>query len=223
MSKETQETIEDDNHLTWNKILMTHFLKDTSRRTPGQQTAFVQMTLKSPQATNQVIREGLIIEGKHVFARKNIPKARRCMKCQGYQGGHFAADCKQLNDTCAHCAGTHHTLKCTKTNGPPLCSNCQCTSHRASDRTCPALKCENAWLITCNPENAYRYLPLINDPSTWELLDSTATATACTRNTTEPGPRPTDNQPAQTPTLNLQNGATGHTGQTGGWNGRARG
>jgi hypothetical protein len=216
-SKEAQETVEDDNSLARNEILMTRFLKDASRRTPGQLTAFVQMTLKSPEAANQIIREGIIIEGKRVFARKNIPEARRCMKCQGYQAGHFAADCKQLNDTCTQCAGAHRTQECNKTNDPPFCSNCRSPGHRASDRSCPTLRRENARLATRNPENAYRYFPLINDPSTWELIDANSTHT---RDSPDPGPRPNINQSTHDTTPNPRNDTTAHAGWTGGARGR---
>jgi hypothetical protein len=150
---------------------MTRYLKDTARRNPGQQTAFIAMTFRTPEAANRIIREGIIIEGKHVYGRKNIQEPRRCMKCQGYAAGHFAAECKQVHDTCARCGGMHRTTSCDKPNKPPYCANCRTAGHAASDRTCPAFHRETARILGRNPENRYRYFPVANDLSTWELQD----------------------------------------------------
>ena len=78
------------------------YLKAAEKRTPGWQMAFLLIT-KIAQQVNQIIWEDLIIEGKHIFACKDILEPRRCLKCQGYQRGHMAAACKHIHDICVQC------------------------------------------------------------------------------------------------------------------------
>ncbi|TDL22021.1 hypothetical protein BD410DRAFT_771028, partial [Rickenella mellea] len=104
--------IERDNGMDAGEILDARYLKDPTRRTPGQCTAFILMTIRSAQRANTIIRDGIIIEGKTVFGRKNIPEAKRCMKCQSFEASHIAASCKQIHDTCGMCGEMHRTSTC---------------------------------------------------------------------------------------------------------------
>jgi len=46
--------------------------------------------LRTLEDANQAIREGLIIMGKHVCARKMKREPRRCLRCQKLGAGHFS-------------------------------------------------------------------------------------------------------------------------------------
>jgi hypothetical protein len=163
--------VENENELEHEEIIEAKWLKELDKRTPGQRTAFVLANLKTAQAANKILRGGIIVEGKRVFAHKNVPEAKRCMKCQGYRASHKAANCKQIHDTCAKCGQLHRTSECTATPGTQFCCNCRNGGHTASDRNCPVFKEECRRIAKRNPENKYRYFPVMEDPSTWELKE----------------------------------------------------
>ncbi|TDL17400.1 hypothetical protein BD410DRAFT_700379, partial [Rickenella mellea] len=170
VSSIARKEVEKVNGMAEGEILEARYLKDPRRRAPGQQTAFIHMTLRSAKVANHIIREGIIVEGKRVFGRKNLQEPRRCLKCQQYRPNHIAAECKQIHNTCGQCAGMHRTEMCDKPN-LRKCSNCRVEGHTASDRTCPVFQRECQRMLRFHPENNYRYFPLMDDPETWELLD----------------------------------------------------
>jgi len=61
--------IERETGLPTDSIDSTRWIKPMSRRTVGQHTAHLITKLCSPEAANQALRDGLIIEGKCVWAR----------------------------------------------------------------------------------------------------------------------------------------------------------
>lgn len=162
--------IEDANDLRAMSVLSAKWIKPPHRRTQGQRTAHLLIGFKTIEAANTAIRNGLYIAGKRVTNRKLIQEPRRCMKCQGIGGGHLAAECPQVADTCGTCAGAHRTETCQISDSRGYrCANCQTRGHAAWDRTCPAFLSSAARLTERNPDNKYRYF-LSDDPSTWEQL-----------------------------------------------------
>jgi hypothetical protein len=166
----TLRSVEQDNRLNDGDISSARYLKELWRRHPGQRTAFVAMTLRTAQSANRILRDGLIIEGRHVRGRKSIQEARHCMKCQGYRGGHVAANCRQIHDTCANCGGMHRSKDCKEPTDKTYCCNCKSGDHKASDRHCPTFQKECERVASKVPENRYKYFPIAGDPRTWILV-----------------------------------------------------
>jgi hypothetical protein len=169
-SPSARRRVEEENEMRREEIVEAKWLKDRDKRTQGQRTAFALLTIRTAQAANKILREGMVVEGKRVFAHKNVPEAKRCMKCQGFRGGHMAAECKSIHEMCARCGEQHWTADC-KNNGARFCHNCMKAGHMASDRNCPIFKEECRKLASRNPESKYRYFPVTDDPSTWELKE----------------------------------------------------
>jgi hypothetical protein len=174
-SQHALREIEITNGLTAGEILGAKYLKDPVKRNPGQQTAFVGLLIKSPATANKILRSGVVIEGKHVFGRKDIQEPKRCMKCQEFKP-HIAANCPAIHDTCAQCSSIEHRTKdCEARPDQTRCSNCRTNGHAASSRQCPIFIRESAKLAQRRPENRYKYIPVVDDPSTWELLNEPMT------------------------------------------------
>ncbi|TDL30110.1 hypothetical protein BD410DRAFT_698130, partial [Rickenella mellea] len=166
-SEQANQTVERVNGMKAGEILEARYLKDPKRRSAGQQMAFILMTIQAAEQANRIIREGIIVEGKKVYGRKNLQEPKRCLKCQTFRANHLAAHCKSLHDTCGQCGGMHRTLNCNAEPGYRYCSNCQIAGHSASDRLCPIFQKECEKLLRWHPENKYRYFPTSYDPSTW--------------------------------------------------------
>jgi hypothetical protein len=187
------------NELGAGAVLEAQYLKAPEKRAPGQRTAFVSITLKTARQANKALKEGLIIEGKKVFGRKDIQEARRCLKCQGFSNRHRAATCLQVHDTCALCGQMHRTSECPNPNGR-YCVNCKVDSHFASSKNCPVFIAECEKISHHFPDNKYRFFPILDDPSTWELrhppqndaltLPAPLPQTAPVRNNTTTGGHP---------------------------------
>lgn len=91
------------------------------------------------------------------------------MKCQSFNGSHFAKECKSDHDMCGTCAGEHQTKHCTASVPEGLrCANCKEAGHAAWDRDCPIFINLCQHFHAHLPDTNYRYYPKGNDPSTWE-------------------------------------------------------
>jgi hypothetical protein len=193
-------SVEVVNDLPAGAIMEARYLKDPSRRPAGQRTAFVLLTFRTAKQANKALREGLIIEGKKVFGRKDIQEARRCLKCQGYAHRHMAANCPQIHDTCAVCGGLHRTTDCPMDDGKRFCVNCKTDDHTASSKNCLTFIAECGKVNYYFPENKYRFYPVVDDPSTWDLLQPFGTPTPTVTPLPAPTlrPRPTTATPAGT-------------------------
>jgi len=95
-------------------IAFSKYIKPPHLRTENQRVAHVTIGFNHREDANFAIRNGMFIEGKHVNTRKMLTEPRRCLKCQKY--GHYVANCKEKEDTCARCAERHRTSACTITD-----------------------------------------------------------------------------------------------------------
>lgn len=162
------QNIETSNDVPPLSIISARWIKSPRRRNSGQKTAHLLLGLKSQELANKMIREGLYIAGKKVWARKLIQEPRRCLKCQKLGAGHLAANCPQKTETCGTCAQDHRTEACQVSEQSRYrCTNCQEDGHATWDRQCPTFLTSTKNHISKNPENKYRYFPT-NDPGTWE-------------------------------------------------------
>ena len=92
------------------------------------------------------------------------------MKCQSFEGSHFARDCTKLVDTCGTCAGNHRTKDCEVTSlDQRFCANCQEPGHGAWDRECPVYVAKAKKYQSHIADTCYRFYPEREDPTTWEL------------------------------------------------------
>ena len=138
-----------------------------TRRTTGQCSAHLIAKLRSPEAANQAIRDGLIIAGKQVWARRMKKEPRRCLRCQTMGSGHLAAECDQPM-TCGTCSKEHRTTDCSEDEQVKFwCANCKSHGHTSWDRTCPKFIENSRRLEQLNPEGMYIYFPT-EEPWTWE-------------------------------------------------------
>jgi hypothetical protein len=106
-SLSARHKVEAENEMGTGEIIDEKWLRNRDKRSLGQRTAFTLITLKTACTVNRTLHDGIVVEGKQVFAHKNIPEAKHCMKCQEHQTNHQVADCKQIHNTCVKCAGLH--------------------------------------------------------------------------------------------------------------------
>ncbi|EIW77387.1 hypothetical protein CONPUDRAFT_109952, partial [Coniophora puteana RWD-64-598 SS2] len=130
------------------------------------------LQVKSKEAGNAILRNGLVLDGRRCFVRKSVPEPPRCLKCQSFKGNHRAATCPSSVDVCAKCGGPHRTRECEVTRPEDkFCINCSVAGHAASDRACPTFIALREKHQVRNLEARYRYFPT-EDPLTWELVDT---------------------------------------------------
>lgn len=164
--------VEADHGIMEGGIAFSKYIKPPHLCTPNQKVTHVTLGFVYRDDANGAIRNGLIIEGKHVTIRKTLTEPRRCLKCQGY--GHYAPDCKAEKDTCTRCAAHHRTAQCDHKDASSLaCANCkgqEAKGHGSADRNCLSFKAERENIARRTPENKYKYYPT-NDPHSWKLLN----------------------------------------------------
>jgi len=116
-------------------IKSARWIKPIKCRNPKQRRAHMSMELFRPCDVNRIIRDGLVVLGPRCPTRKLLPEPIRCMKCQSFEGSHFARDCTKLIDTCGTCAGNHRSKDCeVSSSDQRFCANCQEPGHAAWDR-----------------------------------------------------------------------------------------
>ena len=171
--------LEELNRLPVGSIISYRWIKPLEWRYDRQASAHLICALDMADTANDVIDDGIKIEEHHSTARKLLIEPRRCAKCQRHTNGHMAADCKELHDTCANCAGWHRTSTCKEKDPRNYrCANCismkqQDINHAAWDKQCPIYERRKAWLDLWFPGNKYKYYPT-TDPKMWERLDQPA-------------------------------------------------
>lgn len=168
------ERIEKHSGLKTGTFYHVHWLKPVGRRSDSQTSAHLIMGCLSAEGANLAIRNGLVIEGKKISARKLMQDPKRCLKCQAIGKNHMAANCPNPTDICGTCGDNHRTVSCNVRIGELgkyRCVNCNSTGHAAWDRLCPTFlaKCKRFDLY--HPENQLKYYLRVDDPSTWEKLE----------------------------------------------------
>jgi len=162
--------VERKNSLPIGSIKSAHWIKPIERRNPKQCRAHMSMELFRPCDANRIIRDGLVVLGPCCPTRKLLPEPIRCMKCQSFEGSHFARDCTKLIDTCGTCAGNHRLKDCEVSSlDQCFCANCQEPGHAAWDRECPVYIAKAKKYQSHIADARYRFYPDREDPSTWEL------------------------------------------------------
>jgi len=117
--------IEHDSGVGEGALLSTRWIKPPQRCVEGQKVAHLIVRFRNNEDTNLAIRDGLVIAGKRVWARRMRKEPWRCLKCQLVTERHLAADCNQ-QATCGTCGKDHLTLECLEVDRAAFwCINCK--------------------------------------------------------------------------------------------------
>jgi len=128
----------------------------SNTRAAGQQFAFVSLSMRSPEDTKALIRDGMYIRGTKTYPRKMKLEPKQCMKCRRW--GHFAAICLEATNTCGNCGGDHITKNCQNPHNI-FCISCKTNDHTSWDRNCPEFLHQTKRLVQNLPENALKFFP----------------------------------------------------------------
>ncbi|KAF8237866.1 hypothetical protein L208DRAFT_1375393 [Tricholoma matsutake] len=134
------ELIEQASGLQMAAIHDVQWIKPVHLRTPGQSMALAIFGFSTCKGANHAIRFGLFVEGKKVWARKQLQEPRPHLKCQCFRE-HRAAKCALIHEVCRK---QHRTSDCQETDqGTFTCSNCKTVNngkqggHGTLDDHCP--------------------------------------------------------------------------------------
>ncbi|KNZ71334.1 hypothetical protein J132_00022, partial [Termitomyces sp. J132] len=157
--------IESRNGLHPGEIVTAKWARAPQARHEKQRVAHLVISCATDRGANEVIRHGLVIEGKRVNARKLDLEPRRCLKCQRYGRGHLASECKQEADMCGMCGKAHRTRDCTETEPKAFsCVSCKAKGakhdHPSASRMCPAFIEAKTKLSERTPEMRYKFYPM---------------------------------------------------------------
>lgn len=165
--------VEQSNGLGDSAIREVVWIKPLHLRSKGQRTAIAVFRPATHENANLVIENGLFVEGKKVWGRKQTQEPQRCLKCQCF-GEHKAAKCASIHEVCSRCGKHHRTSSCSETAKDMWeCSNCKSLGngkhkgHGAADRRCPVFLARVAKMNKSRQENKYRFF-CTDDPATWE-------------------------------------------------------
>ena len=152
----TLRSIERESNLIAHSATKLKWIKDPSRRGAGQRVAHALLSVTSPQAANQLIKEGLYLDQTKYHPQKDRKEPLRCLKCQRW--GHYSSSCTQTKDTCGICAHDHRDRNC-RSYDTDYCVNCESKTHSSRDRNCPDFQRRCAELDARAPDNAMPYFP----------------------------------------------------------------
>ncbi|KAJ6504261.1 hypothetical protein C8R47DRAFT_954404, partial [Mycena vitilis] len=162
----TWRAVERDGGYPEGVIVGARWVKNPARRAEGQRVAHLKVDFAKAEAANYAIDNGFYWQGRHITVRQTEEEAKRCLRCQKFDG-HFARACKSSVEVCARCAANHRTADCDVTDsGTFKCANCDVTGHGAADRNCPYFHEMQQRKRAKNPTAGYRYIPTA-DPRTW--------------------------------------------------------
>jgi hypothetical protein len=150
--------IEEINGFKKGEIASAKWYKPEHRRAEGQRYAHCLFHFSTPETANLVLRNGISICHKRVFARKKKKEPIRCLKCQCF--GHIAYSCSSPIDICGTCTGNHRSESC-QAYMTLRCANCgdQGNGHASWSRDCPTFRRKCQELDDRTPENNMPYFP----------------------------------------------------------------
>ena len=118
--------VEEVNGMKKGDIVRVRWIKPVARQAPHQTCGHAIFTFQTPQATNEVLVNGMFVQQKKIYAEKCKREPLRWLKCHGW--GHMVHDCVASVDTCGTCAQRHRTDACTNT-ARPHCVSCGTAGH----------------------------------------------------------------------------------------------
>ena len=168
-----QARIECNSGIPQSMLITTRWIKPIQRCSPGQQSVHLIACFSTTAAANITIRDGLVIVGKHTWARRMRRELQRCFKCQKY------ASIWQL-----HVRSRKHVVHvCVQSNTEqqPARRQTQTSSavlivmswgmHASWDRTCLKFIRASKRIERGDLESTYKFFPDEN-PWTWEQQDT---------------------------------------------------
>jgi hypothetical protein len=117
--------LESSAKLNPHSIVRASWIKDPTRRSPGQKHTNIKLFCDSPEAANVLIMSNPQHLGTQIRTHKDIKIPGTCIKCQQY--GHYAPHCKEESNTCGKCGNNHPTSECNTTT--TKCTPCGSTEH----------------------------------------------------------------------------------------------
>ena len=159
--------IECDSGLEEGELVYTRWIKLTQRHATGQKSVHLIARFKMNSIANSAIKEGVVIAGNRVWARRMQKEPRRCLKCQSLTARHLAAKYNQQG-ACGTCGRDHRMDECLETNRDAFwCMNCNTSGHASWDRLCLAFLEISKRMEEADPKHSYRYFPG-QEAWTWE-------------------------------------------------------
>jgi hypothetical protein len=152
--------LEEQNSMSEGSLPKARWIKPIYRRTLGQHSAHLALSVSTPEDANTLIRDSIYICGIKTYPRKLKTEPKQCMKCRKW--GHFAADCLEEKDACSNCGENHHTKNCPD-KSRRYCVSCKNDTHASWDRGCPEFKRRVDRMDENHPENALTYFPTDED------------------------------------------------------------
>ena len=146
-------------------IVRATWIKDLSRRTPGQICANIKVFCETLEATNSLIMSSPQHLGSQLRTHKDIKVPSTCLKCQQYS--HFAMNCAETLSMCGKCSDGHPTLECD-THTTPKCMPCGSNDHQTNDPACPEHQNQENAILVKDPETLTPYYTT-NERWTWGL------------------------------------------------------
>jgi hypothetical protein len=144
------------NGMNEDDIAALRWAKPVNRRSPGQRTAHLIVTMNDVETANRAITKGLYICSKSCRVERVRREPPRCLKCQGWN--HFAKDCTVETNVCGNCSNGHRTSECPNPQ-TRRCASCKSSDHASWDRGCPEFVKRLSDFNKRNPENSLQFFP----------------------------------------------------------------
>jgi hypothetical protein len=133
------QVIETDNQLKSGILLSARWMKAPGNWRPDQRSAHAILTTNDIPVANSILKNGLVMEGSHLQARKLEEEPKWCFKCQKFTTKHTTANCQEITCWCPNCAGPHSADDCQVTDRSKF-SCIGCRSIGAPNYTPPGTK-----------------------------------------------------------------------------------
>jgi len=168
------QRLEDDNNIPENQIAQARWIKLIQRRVPNQQAAFLILSLTNPSTANQIMKDGIAVEGLKLWCRKLMKEPWCCMKCHELGANHNAYNCPVEKETCGTCEEAHDAPMCTLSDcNSFFCVNCKVKGHASWTHTCPTMLKHVKSINTRELDNQYLYYLVEADPASRIMVDGT--------------------------------------------------